>query len=45
VNTEGGVAYTPSELSAMIEEAGLSVERIAPIGENYVTTVVEARKP
>ena len=44
VNTEGGVAFTPSELAAMIDQAGFAVERIETIGANYVTTAVEARK-
>jgi ubiquinone/menaquinone biosynthesis C-methylase UbiE len=44
VNTEGGVAYTPAELHAMIEESGFAVESAAPIGESYVTLAVEARK-
>ena len=44
VNTEGGVAFTPSELRAMIEGAGFSVERVEAIGENYVTTALSAKK-
>ena len=44
VNTEGGVAYTPTELRTMIEDAGFAVERAEPIGESYVTLAVEARK-
>lgn len=44
VNTEGGIAYTPSELREMIDAAGFEVERIATLGDRYVTTAVAARK-
>lgn len=44
VNTEGGIAYTPAELRAMIDDAGFDVERVEPIGASYVTLAVEARK-
>jgi hypothetical protein len=44
VNTEGGVAYTPTELRALIEGAGFAVDRVELIGESYVTLAIEARK-
>jgi len=44
VNTEGGIAYTPSELRGMIEKAGFDVEGVVALGNRYVTTAVEARK-
>ena len=44
VNTEGGVAYTRSELRAMLEEAGFDVEREVTLGERFVTAAVVARK-
>ena len=44
VNTEGGIAYTPSELRDMIEKAGFSVENVLRLGDRYVTTAVDARK-
>jgi cyclopropane fatty-acyl-phospholipid synthase-like methyltransferase len=44
VNTEGGTAYTRSELRDMIERAGFAFEREHTLGDRYVTLAIEARK-
>jgi 2-polyprenyl-3-methyl-5-hydroxy-6-metoxy-1,4-benzoquinol methylase len=45
VNTEGGIAFTREELKEMIEAAGFEVERDITLGDRYITTAIEARKP